>query len=115
MISKLFQWQSSGLKDWLWQRISACVFILYASIITIFWYVNPNADLIQWRTLVYNPYMQILGFAALFSMLLHAWIGLWVVISDYIKPMILSKLAIMVVLLLITVYLFAGIKILWGV
>ena len=115
MIAKLFQWQSSGLKDWLWQRISASAFIVYAAIITVFWYLNPNADLIQWRALIYNQYMQILGFAALFSMLLHAWIGLWVVISDYIKPKILSKLAILVVLLLITVYLFAGIKIFWGV
>ena len=73
-----------------------------------------SASLDDWSNLIFQPIMQALGLVALFSMLLHAWIGLWVVITDYIKPPFLQKLSIYTVLLLITIYLIAGITILWG-
>ena len=114
MLMKLFQWQASGPKDWLWQRITASIFIVYATIVTLYWVIYPSASLDDWRNLIFQPIMQALGLVALFSMLLHAWIGLWVVITDYIKPPFLHKLSIYTVLLLITIYLIAGITILWG-
>ncbi|MEI7352731.1 succinate dehydrogenase, hydrophobic membrane anchor protein, partial [Pectobacterium parmentieri] len=50
----------------------------------------------------------------LFSILVHAWIGMWQVLTDYIKPLALRltlQLAIVVALLVYVIY---GTVVVWG-
>ena len=115
MLSKLFKWGPSGLKDWMWMRITAIVFLIYRTIIIVYWTRYPAATLLDWRALLLNPYMKGLGLVSLFCILLHSWLGLWCVITDYIKPDFMRKLSIFTVLFLIAIYLVSGIVILWGV
>jgi len=114
MLATLFQWRSSGLKDWVWQRITAVVFLLYVGLVLGYWFVFPQATHLQWRMFLLCPYMQVLGTVAYLAFLLHAWIGLWTVITDYIKPPALQKFTIFVVIFIIIQYLVTGLFLLWG-
>ena len=113
-MSNLLVWASSGYKDWVWQRISALVFLVYALLVISYWAFFPEALLNDWRVFLLNPYMKVLGTLALISFVVHAWIGLWTVITDYVKPALLNKLAIIIVLALLLFYFVFGIVVFWG-
>jgi len=113
MIAKLFKWQSSGFKDWIWQRVSAITFLAYLILVIGFWFLYPLATHLQWHDFLLSLQMRILGTIALFSFLLHAWLGLWTVITDYIKPASLSKFFTYMVIFIIFQYSVAGLFLLW--
>ena len=52
---------------------------------------------------------------ALFSILIHAWIGMWQVLTDYIKPTMLRGFLQFGVVALLSVYLLSGFFVVWGV
>jgi succinate dehydrogenase / fumarate reductase membrane anchor subunit len=60
------------------------------------------------------PFVQLSTLFALFSLALHAWVGLWTVLTDYVKPLILRYLLQAIILLALFVYVVWGIFILWG-
>lgn len=107
-------WRSSGYKDWLWQRISAIIFLLYVIIVVTVWYLFPGMTSSDWRDLLHNFYMQIFASIATLSVLQHAWIGLWTIITDYIKPRLIAKIATCVVLFVIFIYFLIAMFLLWG-
>ncbi|GAL36190.1 succinate dehydrogenase hydrophobic membrane anchor protein [Vibrio maritimus] len=51
---------------------------------------------------------------ALASLLIHAWIGLWQVLTDYIKPTMLRGALQLTVIAVLLGYFFSGFFILWG-
>lgn len=84
---KLFA--NTGTAAWLWQRLSALVLLVY--IVFMSWQVAY--PFLQGETVTYDMWgilfsggMRILGLVALFCLLLHAWLGMWIVITDYIPP-----------------------------
>jgi succinate dehydrogenase / fumarate reductase, membrane anchor subunit len=59
--------------------------------------------------------MRIFSLLALLSLFYHAWIGIWTVITDYIKPVALRLIIEIIVVLALICYLIWGIEILWGI
>ncbi|GAM73170.1 succinate dehydrogenase hydrophobic membrane anchor protein [Vibrio ishigakensis] len=51
---------------------------------------------------------------ALASILIHAWIGLWQVLTDYIKPTLLRGSLQFALIAVLFGYFFSGLFILWG-
>lgn len=113
-MNKLFCWETSPLKDWIWQRVSACVFLVYAIAVLVYLYISPDVTFTAWRDFILSPAMRILGSLALLSLVIHAWIGLWTVITDYVKGDAISKASIMAVIVILIGYLGAGMFLLWG-
>jgi len=58
--------------------------------------------------------MKIFTIAVLLSILSHAWIGLWTVITDYIKPMILKITLEALVAFALAVYGVWSLFVLWS-
>ncbi|EDP98723.1 succinate dehydrogenase, hydrophobic membrane anchor protein [Shewanella benthica] len=52
---------------------------------------------------------------ALVAILVHAWIGIWQVLTDYVKPLMLRGLLQFIVVIAAMSYLAAGMLIVWGV
>ncbi|WP_033848312.1 succinate dehydrogenase, hydrophobic membrane anchor protein, partial [Yersinia wautersii] len=50
----------------------------------------------------------------LLSILAHAWIGLWQVLTDYIKPLAIRLVLQLVVVITLLVYLLYGTIVVWG-
>lgn len=50
----------------------------------------------------------------LFSILVHTWIGMWQVLTDYIKPLALRLLLQLAIVIVLMVYLLYGTVVVWG-
>ncbi len=103
----------SGLRDWLGQRITAIILGLYVIFIFAFFLKNQPLYFAQWQALFQNSIMKIATLIVLISILWHAWIGLWVISTDYIKSITLRLFLQVAILILLLGYVAWGIEILW--
>jgi len=114
MVSNVTSLTGNGLKDWLIQRVTAVYFAIYSFFLMGFFIVHPHMLYSQWHMLFHTPWFQIASVLALLAFLLHAWIGIWTVTTDYIKCMVLRlSLQLLVALLLLGQFVW-GLMIVWG-
>lgn len=104
----------SGLHDWLLQRISAVVLAAYFLFIAGFLVVKSPIDFVTWHSLFSCTAMKVFTLLALISFLVHAWIGLWIVTTDYLKALGLRLLVQVLVILFCLGTLLWGVSILWS-
>lgn len=50
----------------------------------------------------------------LLSILVHAWVGLWQVLTDYVKPVAVRLVLQLAVIVVLLVYLLYGTIVVWG-
>lgn len=104
----------SGMHDWLLQRVSALILGIYSVFIIGFFLQNPSVDYPTWKALFANTTFKIFTILALLSIVLHAWIGLWTVSTDYIKHTA-TRLSVQLVVIFTCLSLFVwGIMAIWG-
>ncbi len=114
MVTNVTSLTGNGLKDWLIQRVTAVYFALYT--LGMLGYLCGHSPLQyeQWHGLFHNGWVQIATLVALLALLLHAWIGIWTVTTDYIKcTAIRLSIQLLVALFLITQFVW-GTMIVWG-
>ena len=104
----------SGLHDWLIQRISAVVLATYSLYIFYFMLSATTLSTVLWQSLFANDFFRVFSVLALMSLIAHAWIGLWTVATDYIKPLAIRLAFQVFVILFCLGNLLWGIQILWG-
>lgn len=74
----------SGLHDWVIQRISAVILGVY-TIGMLGWFVfTPVVDYVTWQGLNACLAMRIVNTLVLLSLVAHAWIGIWSILTDYV-------------------------------
>jgi len=103
----------SGVQDWIIQRASAYVLALY-TVFLLGFCVTTDVDYASWSGLFDQNWFRIFTLLALLSIGAHAWIGLWTVSTDYIKPALARFLFQALFILVIFVYVVWGIQIIWG-
>jgi len=76
----------SGLADFVIQRVSAVIMAVYTLVLLDFFVANP--ELTHAQLVGYFASLPILLFSTLtvFATAAHAWIGMWTVGTDYIRP-----------------------------
>ena len=104
-----------GLRDWMAQRISAVVIASYVIYLLIFVLNNTELQYDQWKALFHNTPMRIFSFITLVFLSWHAWIGMWTVFTDYVKPVFLRLFIQILAMLALIGYLAWGLQILWSV
>jgi succinate dehydrogenase / fumarate reductase, membrane anchor subunit len=77
----------SGLQDWLIQRATALILALYTAFLLMYVLAHPGLDYESWRALFLSHTMRYATVLALLALIAHAWIGIWTVITDYVKPL----------------------------
>ena len=76
---------SYGARDWLIQRLSAVVMMVYMIMMVSVFVVYPPTDYDRWHTVMaYGPVMACTGLFFL-AILYHAWIGMRDIWMDYVK------------------------------
>jgi len=108
----------NGLSDWLVQRISAVILVVYFVVMMGFFVTATCGDTLtyeRWVAFMGCALMRIFSFLALMSVIAHAWIGLWTVSTDYIKPANLRLAFQLVCFLVLFAYLSFGAQALWGI
>jgi succinate dehydrogenase / fumarate reductase membrane anchor subunit len=115
MVTSITSFGRSGLYDWMVQRVTAVFLVAYAVFMIFYLAFGDELTFEQWKGLFDGTAMRIFTLLALLSMAAHAWIGLWSVSTDYIKPTGARFLFQSVCGLLTFIYVVWGIQILWGI
>lgn len=76
-----------GLKDWLAQRVTAVIMVVFTVVLAAVYLAFGNPSYEGWSGLFANQWMKILTFLTILSLLFHAWIGIRDIWMDYVKPM----------------------------
>jgi succinate dehydrogenase / fumarate reductase membrane anchor subunit len=90
MVTAVTNLGRSGLYDWLVQRVAGVVLLLYFLCVGSYIGLNPELTYEQWQGFFAHTSMQVFSVAAILSIALHAWIGLWCVLTDYLTPRMLG-------------------------
>ncbi len=114
MVSNVTSLTRNGLRDWLIQRVSAWVLAAYTVFLLGYFMCHSPLTYAQWHALFTCPWMKIASLLALLSVLLHAWIGIWTVLTDYIKCSCWRLFLEIIVFLLLLSYFAWGILIVIG-
>ncbi len=115
MVGNVTSYSSNGLRDWLVQRATAVILAIYSIFIIDYLIVHPHLVYADWQQLFAHTWMKVATLLALLSVLLHALIGLWTVLTDYVKPAKLRMFILILVILTLMSCLLWGIIILWSV
>ncbi len=85
MLNRVVVGAHYGLKDWLAQRITALVMMLYTLFIAVA-VLGGVHDFESWRGLMAHGFVRFFSFLFIVSLCWHAWIGVRDIWMDYIKP-----------------------------
>ena len=120
MVAQVTSFGRSGVANWLVQRISALVLLAYM-VFVVWALLCGEISYSSWSALFDNTWVQAFTMAALVAVVVHAWIGLWSVSTDYFTTRMMGSRGTacrLVFQLLYTVMLFGylvwGSKIIWG-
>ncbi len=121
MVTAVTSFGRSGLYDWLFQRVTAVVMAAYVVFIVAYIVMHPGLTFTQWSGLFDSLWIRVFSLLTLVSIIIHAWIGLWVVLTDYLTTYLLGgkatvlRVLTQIVLALVAVYYTVwGIEIIWG-
>lgn len=102
----------SGARDWVMQRISAVVLALYSVVMVGFFLFN-RVGYAEWSAFMTSLPMKLFSLLAVLSLLVHAWVGMWTVLTDYVKSSGLRLVLQSLIIIAMLVYLFWGVMIFW--
>jgi succinate dehydrogenase / fumarate reductase membrane anchor subunit len=96
--------KASGLKAWVIQRQTAVYLGMFALYLVATLLFAPPADYAAWRDWMTGPLVGVALVLFIFSLLLHAWIGVRDALIDYVHPIavratLLGVIALMLVAL----------------
>ncbi len=103
-----------GLRDWLAQRLTAVVMIIYSVLFLVMLFKMPQFDYGSWRALWSGSVMRVATLLFLLSLFLHAWIGMRNIFMDYVKCTGLRVSLYAAVILALVAYAAWAVQILWG-
>ena len=120
-VSSVTNFGRSGLSDWLIQRVSAVILLLYIVCHSAIILSTPEMSYAQWRDLFAGTTMRIFSLLTLLALCAHAWIGMWTISTDYLTTRHAGKYGTIIRLffqfgcaLLTLIYLLWGIEIFWS-
>lgn len=114
MVKRVVVGAHYGLRDWLMQRVTAVVIMVFTLSLLVAVVVQPSLDYASWKSIWSNGFVRLTALLAFAALLLHAWIGVRNVFMDYIKPTGL-RLALQVLVILALLFYGAwSVQILWS-
>jgi succinate dehydrogenase / fumarate reductase, membrane anchor subunit len=121
MVTQVTNFGRSGLSDWLMQRLTAVVLLAYFVFVVGYLVMNPDVTFVEWKQLFSCTAMRAFTTLTVLSVVMHAWIGLWSVSTDYMTVRLMGHKATVVRLLfqagyslILFYYLVWGFQIVWG-
>lgn len=103
-----------GLRDWLAQRVTAVVMIIYTLMLLGMLVTLPRIDFSDWKALWTSGALRYATVVFLASLFYHAWVGVRNILMDYVKNTGLRLTLHVLVILALTWYAAWSLQILWG-
>ncbi|MEI6895200.1 MAG: succinate dehydrogenase, hydrophobic membrane anchor protein [Colwellia sp.] len=105
----------NGVHDFILLRASAIILALYTLLLAGFFLITPSVTYELWQAFFACMLVKVSTIVALLALLIHAQIGVWQVLSDYIKPAFIRGVLQVVFSVVFLAYLVFGSLIVWGV
>lgn len=115
MVKSVLGVNHQGLRDWVVQRLSAIYMALCVAALVGYFVCHPGLTFGEWHTLFSYTAVKVAAMLMLVALLLHAWVGIWTVFSDYVKCAVLRAVLNSLVWLMLGACFFWGLLILWSV
>ena len=103
-----------GLRDWLAQRITAVIMLVFTLLLILALVTLPKFDFWHWQAMWNMTLMRYAALLFLVALLYHAWVGVRNIVMDYIKDPGLRLTLYVVVILALICYGAWTVQILWG-
>jgi succinate dehydrogenase / fumarate reductase membrane anchor subunit len=104
-----------GVQDYVSLRATALVIAAYAIFIIGYLLLTPELTYEAWTGLFSNLFMKAATLVTLVCIMAHARIGLWQVLTDYVKCSTMRSILSFVLNLMAVAYVAVGLFVLWGV
>jgi succinate dehydrogenase / fumarate reductase membrane anchor subunit len=114
MVKRVVSGAHYGLRDWLVQRVTAVVMALYTLFMIGFFFTQP-LSFATWQGLFHNLPLRLFSLLFLFSLFLHAWVGMRDIFMDYVHATLLRLALHVAVILALISYAAWAVHILWSV
>jgi succinate dehydrogenase / fumarate reductase, membrane anchor subunit len=114
MVNRQLTGAHYGLKDWLVQRVTAVIMLVYTVGIVAFLLLAHDASFTAWQQLFACTWVKVLTTISLFALLWHAWVGIRDIWMDYLQHVGLRLTMHVLTLLWLAGSLVYMIKVVWG-
>ncbi|MGJ8526656.1 Succinate dehydrogenase hydrophobic membrane anchor subunit [Halomonadaceae bacterium LMG 33818] len=114
MVTVITNLTRNGLSDWLVQRVSAVILALYTLFMVLYLLFHPHLNYAEWSGLFENNAMRVFTLAAALSIAAHAWIGVWTILTDYVKCAFARLIIQVVVILALFAFVVWSVLVMWG-
>jgi len=104
----------NGVHDWIIQRVTAVILAVFAIYVMYFFVSQHGLNHQQLVDFFKQPFTRWLSITSVIAICLHAWIGLWIVSTDYIKPLAIRMVFQVLVIIACLTFVGWGVSILWG-
>lgn len=115
MVNSVTNFSRNGLSDWIIQRLSAVMLAAYTLFMVAYFLMLPAWTYEAWTSLFAQGWMKLFTLLTIIAVIAHAWIGMWTVATDYIKPTGLRMAFLVVLGLVLFVYFVVAFDAVWGV
>ena len=114
MVNRVVVGAHYGLRDWLGQRVSAVVMVVYSVGLAIYLLLQDHLGYDVWTGLFSSLAMRTFSLLFLLALFYHAWIGIRDIVMDYVKPASVRLVIHVLVILALVLYTIWSVQILWG-
>ena len=115
MVTNQASLKRNGVQDYLSLRTTAAIIAAFFLYMAWFFITTPQITYEVWHNLFAGLGMKVFTLAALVSIMIHVRIGLWQVLTDYVKAAALRATIQFLLNLLAFAYVAVGLFVLWGV
>ena len=115
MVSNASALGRNGVHDYILVRATAIVLTLYILYMVGFFAITGDVTWEVWTGFFSSAFTKVFTLLALFSILIHAWIGMWQVLTDYVKPLVIRLPLQLAIVVTLVVYVIYGFVVVWGV
>ncbi len=114
MVKRIVVGAHYGLKDWLVQRVTALVMVLYTLLWLAIVLIHGGVDYALWQALFASGAFRIATLLFWLALLWHAWVGMRDVWMDYLKPTAVRLTVEALTVLILFAYAVWLLDLLWG-
>lgn len=105
----------NGIQDYVSLRASAAVISAFSIYMTYFFIATEQITFEVWQELFSSIFMKAFTLITLLAILMHVRIGLWQVLTDYVKAHNVRIVLQFILNLMAYAYVAVGLFVLWGV
>ena len=102
-----------GLRDWIMQRATAVLMLIYTVALIVFLLALPG-DYAAWQAFFSQTWVKVFTQISSIALFLHAWVGIRDLWMDYIKPFGLRLFLQVATIVWLAGCMVYSVKVIWG-